>query len=232
MVETQRMHGKQVARLTGAALLGLIGLGVLAGILVSGDININMSLDAARIIDNMATAEGRVYGKAWIAAGSGLVSLLIAVGLYTQLRGHGPVVALWSLLVAATGTIFALQSGLETLKIATVLSSDSMAAVPAEALRSLQVAFLAGDYAAFHLSLVINSVAMAGFFWLFIRSRAIPAPIALWGLFASCFVTFTIVARDFIPVLGHSAITISFILSNLIAQLALGLYLLVRGVRY
>lgn len=220
-----------LARPTGIAILAVIALGVAGAMTVSGDININLNVDAGQIMDQMAAAGSRIHGKAWIAVGLALIDLLIAAGLFLLLREHGRLVALWSLVVAVAGAVFMLQGGLETLKIAVLLDSEGLSSAAPDALRSLQVGFLTGDYAAFHLGLVVNAVAKAGFFFLLLRSRAIPALIAGWGLFASAFVAAAIVARDFIPALGHPTITMSFILSNLLAHLALGLYLAVRGGR-
>ena len=72
---------------------------------------------------------------------------------------------------------------------------------------------------------------MAGFFLLFLKSALIPRLIAGWGLFASLFVGVTIVARDFIPLLGDGAITAAFMISNLVAIIATGIYLSIYGVR-
>jgi hypothetical protein len=72
---------------------------------------------------------------------------------------------------------------------------------------------------------------MAGFFWLFFKSRQIPAVIAGWGVFASLFVAGSIVLRDFIPALGHSSVTMAFMLSNLVALFSTSIYLAARGVR-
>ena len=71
----------------------------------------------------------------------------------------------------------------------------------------------------------------AGFFYLFVKSRLIPTVIAAWGVFASLFVVIVIVARDFLPALGHGGVTLAFMVSNLVALLATGLYLAIRGVR-
>ena len=95
-------------------------------------------------------------------------------------------------------------------------------------LTGLQATF---DYTSFHLSLVLASAANAAFFWLFWRSEMIPRLISGWGVFASLFVASAIVIRDFIPIVGHFGVTASFMLSNLIALVATGLYLLIKGVR-
>ncbi len=87
------------------------------------------------------------------------------------------------------------------------------------------------SYTSFHLGLILSSMAMAGFFTLFIKSNLIPKIIAGWGLFASLFVAVTIVLRDFIPILGNNAVTTAFMVSNLIALVSTGLYLAIRGVR-
>ena len=87
------------------------------------------------------------------------------------------------------------------------------------------------NYTSFHLSIVLSSAALAGFFWLFLKSGQIPKLIAAWGLFASLFVASTVVLRDFIPALGHNAVTAAFMLSNLIALLSTSIYLAAKGVR-
>ena len=87
------------------------------------------------------------------------------------------------------------------------------------------------DYTSFHLGLVLSSFAMAGFFFLFLKSALIPRLIAGWGLFASLFVGVTIVARDFIPILGQEAVTAAFMISNLVGIIATSIYLSIYGVR-
>ena len=87
------------------------------------------------------------------------------------------------------------------------------------------------NYTSFHLSLVLSSAALAGFFWLFLKSGRLPKLIAGWGLFASLFVAITIVLRDFIPALGHITITMAFMLSNLIALFSTSIYLAVVGLK-
>ena len=54
---------------------------------------------------------------------------------------------------------------------------------------------------------------------------------AAWRVFASLFIAITIVARNLIPALGENAITGAFMISNLIAIIALGLYLGIKGTR-
>jgi hypothetical protein len=98
-------------------------------------------------------------------------------------------------------------------------------------LLGMLAAVLLGRGIDINLSLVLSSAAMAGYFWLFLRSGQIPKLIAGWGVFASLFVAFTIVLRDFVPALGAGEITAAFMLSNLIALLSAGTYLAVRGVR-
>ena len=87
------------------------------------------------------------------------------------------------------------------------------------------------DYTSFHLSLVISCVAQAGFFFLFLRAGLIPRLISGWGVFASLLVSTVVVARDFIPALGNSGLTMAFMLGNLVALLSLSLYLGIKGVR-
>jgi hypothetical protein len=87
------------------------------------------------------------------------------------------------------------------------------------------------DYTSFHLSLILSSAANVGFFILFLRSGGLPKIIAGWGVFASLFVVAVLVLRDFIPVLGGDVVTAAFMISNLTALIALGVYLTIKGVR-
>lgn len=72
---------------------------------------------------------------------------------------------------------------------------------------------------------------MAAVFYLFLKSQLILKLISACGIFASLFVAIVIVARDFISVLGHNAVTGAFMISNLVAILALSLYLSINGIR-
>ena len=219
---------RRIARATGGALLATIAIGIAASLLVTGGININLNADA----DNMMSAGSRVYAKAYIAAGLALVDLFAAVGLYLLLRNSGSLLALWCLVAALAAAGLDLAGALDTLQIANLLGSERLAAVaPGVELRALLVGLVTSDYTAFHLRLVISAAAKAGFFWLFVRSRLVPLPIAWWGVAASLYVVVAIVGRDFIDALGHGAVTMSFILGNLVAHLALGLYLAIKGVR-
>ena len=223
---------KHVARATGVALLLTIGLGIITSVFVSGDINVNVNADAREIIDAMRGAAGRVYGKAWIGAGLAALDAFIAAGLYLLVRQRAPFAALASLLVAVLAAALSLDVAAATLNAANLLESRALANTlnPGE-VEMLLTALVATDYSVFHLGTVVNAAAKAGFFALLLVSRRVPRPLAGWGLFASLFVVTGIVGRDFIGALGHNAISIAFILCNLVAYLALGLYLTIRGVR-
>ncbi|MGB5723761.1 MAG: DUF4386 family protein, partial [Parasphingorhabdus sp.] len=155
-----------------------------------------------------------------------------SLGLFLLLRKSGQLLAAWSLLVSVTAAIFSLLGAIFALNAAEIAGDPAYQNIASESQRLLLAGLQAtSNYTSFHLGLVFSSAAMAGFFYLFLRSALIPGIIAGWGLFASLFVATTIVARDFIPLLGHEAITGAFMISNLVAIVATGIYLSIHGVR-
>lgn len=230
MTKYRGIDRPQTARLIGAAWLGSVIIGLLTAIFIAPGIDINLSADVAATADEMLGAEQRVRAKAYIALLLFGLKALSLMGLFYLLRGAGPLMAGWSVLIglgaAALGLLGAVF-GLNVAEIGSDAAYQSLASAPERTLLAgLQAT---SDYTSFHLSLVLGSIAKAGFFILFLRSRDLPKLIAAWGLFASLFVAIAIVARDFIPALGHGGVTAAFMLSNLVAIIATGLYLLIKG---
>ena len=228
-MQSSELNSQSIARITGFALLASIVVGILSSILIAEGIDINLSADVLATAENMLQAEGRLRAKAYM----GILTLCIAavtnVGLYLLLRNSGQLLATSSLfisLVAALlmflGSVFAMNAAEIASNTAYSLSNNKLI------LTSLQAT---SDYTSFHLGLVISSLSMAGFFFLFLKSNLIPKPIAAWGVFASLFVATAIVARDFIPAIGNNTVTGAFMLSNLLALILLGGYLAFKGVR-
>ena len=160
------------------------------------------------------------------------LDLLVSIGLFLLLRSAGPLLAAWSLAGRITAGLVSVLSAVFLMNSAEIASRPAYTVLADNADRLLLNGLQAtSSYTSFHLSLVLSSAALAGFFWLFLRAGRIPALIAGWGVFASLFVAIMIVLRDFIPALGHIAITMAFMLSNMIALFSTSIYLATRGVR-
>jgi hypothetical protein len=156
----------------------------------------------------------------------------VSVGLFLMLQSHGRLLASTSLVISLAAAVLSLLGAVFAMNVAELASAPAYASITDDAQRLMLAGMQAtSDYTSFHLSLVISSVANAGFFYLFLRSGLIPVVIAAWGVFASLLVAVVIVARDFIPALGQPGITISFMVANLIALISLSLYLGIKGVR-
>ena len=232
------MHGPELtesvglARRVGLAWLATLLIGIVSTILLGQGIDINLSADVAAVAAAMLDAELRLRALAYVALLIFALDLLISLGLFLLLKSTGPLLAAWSLagrimagMLSVLGAVFLMNS-------AEIASRPAYAALADSADRLLLNGLQAtSNYTSFHLSIPLSSAAMAGFFWLFMKSGLIPKPIAVWGLFASLFAGSTIVLRDFIPVLGHNAITLAFILSNLVALFSTSIYLAAKGVR-
>ena len=221
-----------LGRTAGWSLLAMIGIGIFASIFIAKGIDINLSADVSTTATNMLEAESQLRGKAYISLLTFSLETLFAVCLFLLLRRFGPVLATWGLFINMAGAFLALLGAVFAMNAAELASniaySDAANNVQQIMLTRLQAT---SDYTSFHLGLVISSFGNAVFFYLFYRSGFIPRIIAGWGIFASLFVSFAIVARDFIPALASNGVTVAFMLSNLIALISTALYLVIRGVR-
>lgn len=221
-----------LARIVGLSFLGTLLIGIASSFIVVEGININLSADIIATAQNMLEAETDLRAKAYIAAGSFSLAVIFNAGLFLLLRRSGPLLAMWSLLISMAASVLSLMGAVFALNAAHIAGNQAYAEMASESQRLLLTGLQAtSDYTSFHLGLVLSSLAMAGFFYLFWRSGMIPRLISGWGVFASLFVASMIVSRDFVPMLGHFYVTVSFMASNLIAMVAMSLYLCIKGVR-
>ncbi|WOJ92828.1 DUF4386 domain-containing protein [Congregibacter variabilis] len=222
----------RTARTVGWSQLALIALGIATSILVAKGIDINLSADVEATARNMLDAETRLRAKAYLACLGLALGTVVNVGLFLILQTHGRLLAGSALVISLIAALLSLLGAVFAMNVAELASAPAYESITDDAQRLMLAGMQAtSDYTSFHLSLVISSVANAGFFYLFLRSGLIPMVIAAWGVFASLLVAVVIVARDFVPALGQSGITISFMVANLIALISLGLYLAIKGVR-
>ena len=221
-----------LARTVGRAWLATLLMGIAAAVLLGGGIDINLSADVEAVATAMLDAEMRLRAFAYVSLLIFALDLLVSVGLFLLLRAAGPLLAAWSLAARVSSGLLSALGAMFLMNAAEFAHRPAYQALADGADRLLLNALQAtSNYTSFHLSLVLSSAALAGFFWLFLRSAQIPRIIAAWGVFASIFVAATIVLRDFVPALGHGAVTAAFMLSNLVALFSTSGYLAFRGVR-
>lgn len=222
----------KLARVTGIALLSLIGSGIAGAVFVSHGIDINLSADVTATATAMLEAEQRLKAKAYLGCVGFGLDLLVSIGLYQLVRRQSPLLASWSLLMSAGSALLVFLGSVFAMNAAMLAGNSAFQTLASSDERLLLTAIQAtSDYTSFHLSLVLSSAAKAGFFFLLLKSGKVPSLLAGWGVFASLLVATTMVARDFAPALGHNAVTATFMLCNLIAIVGLGLFLTVRGIR-
>ncbi len=222
----------RLARLTGWSLLATIVIGIVTSIFLLRGIDINLNADVAGTAQNMLDAESRLRAKAYIAVLVFTLEVFFILGLFLLLNQYGRLMAAWSALIGIAASVVVLLGAVVTMNAAELAGNVDYNTLASDSERLLLAGLQATtDYTSFHLGLVMGSLAKAGFFYLFITSRLLPRIIAAWGLFASLLVAFMIVARDFVPALGHSTFTMTFMLANLIAIVSTGLYLSIKGVR-
>ena len=222
----------RLARIVGWSLLGSIVVGISAATFVVQGIDINLTADVEATARNMLDAEQRLRAKAYIGLLTFALSVIVSLGLFMLLQAYGRLLAGWSLLIGMAAAVLVLTGTVYSMNAAEIAGTRFYADLTSQDQRLMLSALQAtSDYTSFHLALVLSSIANAGFFYLLLKSRLIPVIISGWGLFASLFVASMIVFRDFIPALTNDFVTIAFILSNLIALLATGGYLSIKGVK-
>jgi hypothetical protein len=232
MQSMESLNPQRLGRWVGWSMLAALVIGFSAAFTIAKGIDINLSADVKATAQNMLEAELRLRAKAYIAALTFALDGFVSIGLFMLLRKSGQLLAAWCLLVSITAAIFSLLGAIFALNAAEIAGDPAYQNITNETQRLMLAGLQAtSNYTSFHLGLVLSSFAMAGFFLLFLKSALIPRLIAGWGLFAALFVGVTIVARDFIPLLGDGAITAAFMISNLVAIIATGIYLSIYGVR-
>lgn len=221
-----------LARLTGTLILLQIGLGIFASQTFAAGININLSADVAVTAPEMLQREQDGRLRAYFILLNFGISAFIALGQFLVLKREHIALTGWSLAMALGAAGLSLLGGVAAMNVAELSANATYAGSELSPYRlpfaSLQAT---GDYTSFHMAFVAGSLANAGFFVAFWLSRRIPVPIAIWGLLASLFVATAIVGRDFLPMLRQDFVTIAFMGCNLLALVATGLYLAVKGVR-
>ncbi len=232
MQSVENFNPRTLGRWVGWSILATLVIGFSSAFLIAEGIDINLTADVKATAQNMLEAELRLRAKAYIAALTFALDGLVSIGLFLLLRKSGQLLAAWCLLVSITAAIFSLLGAMFALNAAEIAGDSAYQNIANETQRLMLAGLQAtSNYTSFHLGLVLSSFAMAGFFYLFLKSALIPRLIAGWGVFASLFVGVTIVVRDFIPILGHEAVTAAFMISNLVAIVATGIYLSIHGVR-
>ncbi|GGZ97918.1 hypothetical protein GCM10008090_02800 [Arenicella chitinivorans] len=227
----QAFNSQQLSHQIGWSLILLIVLGIASALFITPGIDVNLSADIAGTAENMLTAELRLHAAAYLSVLQILLEMFIAIGFFLLLRDHGLVLASWSLVLAIITGVIALLGAVYALNSALIAGNSAFDSIASGNQRSLLISLqVTSDYTSFHLGLVLGSISKAGVFWLFLRSRLIPKLLAAWGVFASLFVVLALIGRDFLPVLGHATVTGAFMACNLVAVVALGLVLGVRGV--
>jgi hypothetical protein len=221
-----------LARRVGLAWLVTLLIGILATALLGQGIDINLSADVEAVAAAMLDAEARLRALAYVGLLVFALDLLVSLGLFQLLRSFSPLLAAWSLAARIMAGLLSLLGAVFLMNSAEIASRPAYTVLADGADRLLLNGLQAtSNYTSFHLSLVLSSAAMAGFFWLFLKSGQVPKLIAGWGLFASLFVASAIVLRDFIPVFGHVTISLTFMVSNLIALFSISIYMVSKGVR-
>ena len=220
---------QHVARSTGLSILASVVVGLIGAFTIGQGIDINITADVETTATNMLEAEQALRAKAYLGGLMFCIEAIISAGLFLLARRYNMFLALGCLIVHVSASGLMGLGAMFAMNAAHVAGNAAYATLGQDTQLLLASLQATSDYTSFHLGLVLTAVGKAGFFYLFLRSGLIPRLIAGWGVFASLFVGTTVVARDFVPFLGHGAVTTAFMASNLVAILALGLYLTLRS---
>ena len=220
----------RIARYTGFSLLATILIGIVGALTVGQGIDINLNADVKGTAENMLVAEQSLRAKAYLGILIFGFEMAMCAGLFLLLRNQDLLYSLILLLIHFGASLLTLLGSVYAMIAAHIAVNPAYMDLTQEMKLLINSIQATSDYASFHLGLVMSSAAKGGFFYLFLKSRLIPKTISGWGFFASFFVAIAIVARDFVPILGHDAVTASFMACNLVAILSLGIFLSWKGV--
>ncbi|MEM9599884.1 MAG: DUF4386 domain-containing protein [Pseudomonadota bacterium] len=227
----KRRH-EDIARMTGLCLLAVIIIGIGSALTLASGIDINLSADFASTPAAMMEADSALRALAYLSIVGFALNSMVTIGLYRLTEKSGDLMPVWALIAGITAAILTLLGGVSTMTAALLSANEGFAALGDESQRLLLVSLQAAtNYTAFHLGLILSSLSMAVYFWLFFQSRQIPSLLSGFGMTASLFVAIAIGLRDFIAFLASDAVTALFMVSNLLALVGLGIYLTVWRVR-
>ena len=215
------------SRWTGAALLAGVVLGILNALNVSPGIDINLSGDFRATAEAMLQSPDRLQARGWMLMAIFACQAASLSGFYLLTRERSPFPALWALLAGLVAATFSLSASVNAFAAAKLASG----VLPIEGAQAHAVMETVANHSSFHLALVLSSLAGAVFYGVFLRFRLLPPILAGFGLFASLFVAAVIVGRDFVSALGQDAFAAAIMGANLIAIVATGFYLIVKGVQ-
>jgi len=188
MASIKTQSSRTLARQIGWAWLATIGIGILATMLLGNGIDINLSADVVAVSEAMLEAELRLRALAYIALVIFMLDAFVGIGLYHLLKESGHLLAGTSLVAKLFAAGLGLIGAMFTMNSAEIASHPAYQALADSSQRMLLNGIQAtSNYTSFHLSLVLSSSALAGFYWLFLRSGRISRLIAGWGLLASVF---------------------------------------------
>ena len=221
----------RIARYTGLSLLATIIIGFVGALTVGQGIDINLTADIKGTAENMLVAEQSLRAKAYLGILIFGFEMAMCAGLFLLLRNQNLLYSIILLLIHFGASVLTLSGSLYAMIAADIAVNPAYMDLTQDAKLLINSIQATSDYASFHLGLVLSSAAKGGFFYLFLKSGLIPKIIAGWGFFASFFVAIPIVVRDFVPILGHHAVTASFMACNLVAILSLGIFLSWKGVK-
>ena len=174
-----------MARHVGLTWLATPLIGIAAAVLLAPSIDINLTADVEAVGRAMLDAETRLRGLPYVGLLIFALDLLVSLGLFMLLRPAGALLAAWSLAARVTAALLSVLGAVYLMNAAEIASRPAYTVIADGADRLLLSGLQAtSNYTSFHLSLVLSSAAMAGFFWLFLRSDQIPRLIAGWGVFA------------------------------------------------
>lgn len=222
----------QPAQLTAAKAAGLLYLLQMAtgvfGFYAHG--RLTVAQDAAQTAKNMVKSETLFRIGTVSDLLTAVLVVILAWALYVILKPVGPNLALLALLLRLVENAIAAAALFTDFLALRVLTGAAYSnSLDAGQLQVLARILINGHGFALRIAFVFLGLGTAIYSCLWLRSRFIPKPIAIWGIFSALLLSILTLAIMVYPRLG--ALGLTYMLPLGIYEVGLGLWLLIRGIR-
>jgi hypothetical protein len=227
---------RKTARIAGFMYLSMMATGLFAELYVRS--NLIVSGNAAETARNIMASERlfRIGIACDLITFTGDVVLVVALYVLLKPVNHGLALlaALWRLAESAIGGVTTLNSIVVLLLLS---GAGYLQAFRTEQLQALAMLFLGAQGAGYRIGMIFFGLGSTVFSYLFFKSKYIPRILAAWGVLSSLLVLVPLLALILVPSPGNIGWGYPgwrpprWQAPIMVFEVAIGLWLLVKGVR-
>lgn len=215
---------KHISRLLGVMFLIVAIASLVSGFLLLSIIDTdNISETMISISDNPTTLQITILGELITS----IAIVLLGVLLFTVLKKQNHTIALWAFGLYIIEAIILAFSRIFTFNLLFVSEEFVNAGAPEPSyLHTLGNIYFDSAQFGYDMHLFVFSIGAILFYYLFLKSKSIPLVLSIWGIIAAFLVLITTLLIIFDIHLGIIAL-----LPNMLFELAIGAWIIIKGLR-